>query len=126
MRKLIMKITKEYLLHNPDHIFVFGDNLLYRGYGGAAALRDLPNTYGFITKKAPNNNDESFYTPEEYESIFINQLNSLIVNIEFNTNKMYLISKLGAGLANKYNIYEKVIEPRLKVLTIFPNVIMLD
>ncbi|MFW6247319.1 MAG: hypothetical protein ACOC22_04075 [bacterium] len=65
-------ITRKYLKENPEHIFVFGDNLLRKGYGGAAKLRDLPNTYGFITKKYPDNKDESFYTPDEY-MIFIKE-----------------------------------------------------
>ena len=56
-----MIITKEYLRNNLNNMFVFGDNLLRRGYAGAASLRDEPNAYGFITKKAPNNDDKSFY-----------------------------------------------------------------
>jgi len=52
-------MTKEYLRAHPEVIFVFGDNLIHRGKGGAAKLRDEPNTYGFITKKYPNNIDSS-------------------------------------------------------------------
>jgi hypothetical protein len=48
-------IAREYLRSHPDHVFVFGDNLLGRGLGGAAALRREPNTFGFITKKRPDN-----------------------------------------------------------------------
>lgn len=44
-------VTKQFLDNNPNAIFVFGDNLLRVGYGGAAILRDHPQTYGFITKK---------------------------------------------------------------------------
>jgi hypothetical protein len=35
-----MYITKKYLENHPNHIFVFGDNSLRQGKGGAASLRD--------------------------------------------------------------------------------------
>lgn len=117
-----MKITKSYLRNNPNHIFVFGDNLKRKGYGGAATLRDEPNTYGFITKKAPNNNDGSFYTPDEYKEKFDVELKRLIKEIEKNPDKIFLISKLGAGLANKYGIYQKIIKPGLTILNKYDNV----
>lgn len=119
---IIMIITKSYLRKNPNHIFVFGDNLKRKGYGGAAKLRDEPNTYGFITKKYPNNNDGSFYKPEEYKIKFDVELKRLIKEIEKNPDKIYLISQLGGGLANKYKIYQKVIKKGLTVLTKYDNV----
>ena len=109
-----MIITKEYLRQNPDHIFVFGDNLIRKGKGGAAILRDEPNVYGFITKKFPSVLKTDYYQVEEYIPVFHIEMNKLIQEIEGNPNKTYLISKLGAGLANKYQIWENVIEPNLK------------
>jgi len=47
-----MIITAQYLKENPDHIFVFGDNTVRKGFGGAAKFRDFPNTYGFVTLKS--------------------------------------------------------------------------
>lgn len=115
-------ITREYLRSNPNHIFVFGDNLLRVGRGGAAKLRDEPNTYGFITKKAPTYKDEDYYTPEEFEDVFLNELIKLQLLISATPNKTYLISKIGAGLANKYKIWDKIIEPNLKKQLSFDNV----
>lgn len=117
-----MEITKTYLKNNPRHIFVFGDNYLRYGKGGAATLRDEINTYGFITKKEPNNNDSSFYRPDEYKSIFDTELKKLKRVIEKNPNNLFLISKLGGGLASKYNIFEQVIKPGLDELKIYNNV----
>jgi len=108
------EITSDYLREHPDHIFVFGDNRLRQGHGGAAALRDHPNTYGFITKKLPNNEDSSFYTVEEYLPVLLAELWNLNRFIELNPDKTFLISKLGSGLANKYGIWEKLICKRLK------------
>lgn len=118
-------VTEEFLRANPNVVFVFGDNSIRRGKGGAAKLRDEPNTYGFITKKYPNNGDESFYRPLEYVELFYAELLKLAREIEKNSAKTYLISKLGGGLANRYHIYEEVIEPGLKKLELLNNVIVM-
>lgn len=109
-----MQITRQYLIEHPDHIFVFGDNELRAGKGGAAALRDMENTCGFITKKRPCNYDSCFYRPDEYEAIYRDEINTLAWHIVLSPTKRFLISKLGAGLANRFGIFEAVIEPRIK------------
>ncbi len=120
-----MYITSDYLKKYPNLIFVYGDNLLRKGKGGAAKLRDEPNTFGFITKKYPNNNPSSFYKPDEYYPVFINELNKLILEIKTKQNNTFLISKLGAGLANKYNIFEKIIQPNIYQLKVYQNITFL-
>jgi len=107
-------ITKEFLDQNPNVVFIFGDNRRRLGYGGAASLRDHPQTYGFITKKNPDNLDESFFRPESYHIDFTVQSIELQLIIEKNPDKIYYISQLGGGLANRYKIWEKVCKPRLK------------
>lgn len=109
-----MIITAAYLRSNPEHIFVFGDNTERKGKSGAAALRDEPNIYGVITKKYAHHNPDAFYTPMEYTSIFYQELKKLKREIINNPNKIYLISKIGSGVANKHQIFETVIEPVLK------------
>lgn len=118
-------ITKEYLRAHPNHVFVFGDNTIGRGKGGAAILRDEPNTYGFVTKKYPNNEDESFYRPDEYRPLFNKELYKLSWEIFDHPERIYLISKLGGGLANRYRIWEEVIQPGLEKIRAFPNVVFL-
>lgn len=116
-------ITAEYLQNNTNVIFVFGDNTQRIGSGGAAILRYEPNTYGFITKKFPDYEDSSFYTVEEYREVFSKELQLLIDKIENEPDKTFLISKIGAGLANRYNIFEEVIYPQLKeALCYYDNV----
>ena len=107
-------ITEQYLRSHPNEIFVFGDNLLRVGKGGAAALRGEPNTYGFVTKRAPSHKDSDFYKPEEYVEVYLQEPQQLCSEIRIRNKKTYLISKLGAGLANKYQIFEKIIEPSIK------------
>ena len=116
-----MLITKKYLQEHPNHIFVFGDNLIHKGYGGAASLRDEPNTYGFVTKKLPNNNDNSFYKTEDYLVVFNQELSKLEQYMFKCENSLFLISQLGGGLANKYNIWEKVIKKELIKLPLRHN-----
>ena len=119
-----IQITRYFLDSNTDSYFVFGDNLVKEGYGGAAALRDHPHAIGFITKKFPDNKDSSFYKPEEYSKVFIEELKKLKTIIEKRPDKKFFISQLGAGLANKFYIWEKLIHHNLvKELQDFKNVI---
>lgn len=61
-------ITREYVRENRDKLFLFGDNLERRGYGGqAAAMRDEPNAIGIPTKKSPNNTAGAFISDSEFE-----------------------------------------------------------
>lgn len=120
-----MIVTAKYLREHPDCIFVFGDNNLHKGCKGAAALRYEKNAYGFITKKVPSFADSSYYKPYEYKDIFERELNELIRFIETYPLITFLISKLGAGLANKYNIWEEVIKPGLEPLRVYKNVTFL-
>ena len=119
-----IQITETFLNNDKNTYFVFGDNLIKQGYGGAAILRDHPRAIGFITKKYPDNCDKSFYQPTEYSKVFFEELHKLKVNIANNPNKMFYVSQLGAGLANKFYIWEKLIHHNLvKELQDFKNVI---
>lgn len=119
-------VTKEFLDENPTAMFVFGDNILREGYGGAAILRDHPRAYGFITKKSPNNLDYAFYKPEDYSIVFMVEMIKLKKLIQENKFDTFYISQLGAGLANKHKIWENVIKDGLeKNLKEFTNVVFL-
>ena len=108
-----IQITNQFLNNNPDALFVFGDNLIRKGYGGAAVLRDHPQAIGFVTKKFPDNRDTSFYDPAEYESLFFQELKKLENEIESKPDKTFYISQLGGGLANRYNIWGVLIQPNI-------------
>jgi len=48
------RITRQIVKNNRDKIFLFGDNLQRKGYGGQAkAMRGEPNAVGIPTKKKP-------------------------------------------------------------------------
>jgi hypothetical protein len=62
-------ITRQYVRAHPDKIFLFGDNLDRRGFGGqAASMRGEPNAIGILTKKSPSYSDGAFFTDEEFET----------------------------------------------------------
>ena len=108
------EMTAEYLNSHPDEIFVFGDNTRRIGTAGAAALRHCPNSYGFITKKFPNNRNDSFYKPDEYRAIFQEEISKLKRLIEASPEKKFLIAKIGGRFANRFRIFNEVIEPQIK------------
>jgi len=118
------EITDEFLRESPNAYFVFGDNATRQGLGGAAKLRHNPKAIGFITKKAPNNDPRAFFTVEEFIKPFFSQLDALRELIKSNPQNVYYVSKLGAGLANRHNIWEKLIGPNLvQDLEEFDNVV---
>lgn len=58
--------TREDLRMHPHSLFVFGDNLLSRGYKGqAAACRGEPNAVGIPTKRYPSNHEGSFLCDDD-------------------------------------------------------------
>lgn len=120
-----MLITLDYLRQNRNCIFVYGDNLIHKGKKGAAIFRDEPNSYGFITKKYPCNYDNCFYKVDEYIPVFNYELDQLFKFICSYPHFTFLISKIGAGYANKYHIFEQVIEPGLQPLKAYPNCVFL-
>ena len=117
-------VTLEFLDSNPDSYVVFGDNLTRKGTGGAAKLRVHPHAIGFITKKFPDNDISSFYRPEEYSPIFFEELEKLATLIKRKQDKTFYITQLGAGLANRFSIWQKLIHHNLVAkLENFDNVI---
>jgi len=106
-----LKVTEEILREHPNWIFVYGDNLLHKGTGGAAALRHLPNTYGFVTKKQPRREDRDPFKVDEYWPIFnleVRKFEKFVKNSPDDT--VFLVSKIGSGLADRYDIWEHVIQ----------------
>jgi hypothetical protein len=61
-------ITREYVRSNRHKLFLFGDNLERRGFGGqAAAMRGEPNAIGIPTKRSPSYKDSAFFSDDEFE-----------------------------------------------------------
>ena len=107
-------VTAQWLNENPNAVFVFGDNIERRGIGGAAQLRYHPQSYGFITKKSPTHDPSAFFKPDEYLPWYEKEVETLMDQIAHNPQKIFLISRVGAGLANRHKIFEEVIQKRMR------------
>lgn len=58
-------ITRDMLRDNPEGIYVFGDNVARKGFGGQAAeMRGEPNAIGVATKRHPSNTPLAFFHPD--------------------------------------------------------------
>ena len=92
-------ISREDLQSNPDKIFLFGDNLTRKGYGGQAKeMRDEPNAIGIPTKKLPTNGPNAFFSDKELE-INKHHLNKAFEKIPRDKTIIMSSSGLGTGLA---------------------------
>ena len=88
--------------NNPDKIYVFGDNLIHKGKGGQAIIRDCRNTYGIPTKRLPSMDEDSFFNDDfdEYEAVK-SAIEKLIIlkHSRKDTTFVFPEDGLGTGLA---------------------------
>ena len=57
------RINRTDVQSHPDVLFVFGDNMASRGYGGQArAMRGEPNAVGIPTKWTPDRTPGAYFT----------------------------------------------------------------
>ena len=120
------KITREDIKKDKFCLYVYGDNDLRKGYGGAAAVaRNEPNSIGIRTKKLPSMEKSAFYTDveleENKEKIKEDIEKVKIKGKEFDAIKIF---PLGEGLADlkktaplTYNFLQKEIKAH------FPNLV---
>lgn len=55
-------ISRDYIKKHPRTIFLFGDNLAHRGFGGQAKeMRGEPNAVGIPTKRLPTMSRLAFF-----------------------------------------------------------------
>lgn len=63
-------ITRDYVRQNPDTMFLFGDNMARRGFGGQAReMRGEPNAIGIPTKWMPCNAPDAFFSDDDFEKV---------------------------------------------------------
>jgi len=106
-------VTRDYVRANPYKIFLFGDNLLRRGYGGqASAMRDEPNAIGIPTKKKPTNEPDAFFTDAEFDQnkAAIDKAFSELARYEDGTIMVIPSAGLGTGVADLQNRAPKTFE----------------
>jgi hypothetical protein len=113
------RITREMVRNNKNRIFIFGDNLLEKGYGGQAAeVRGEPNAIGIPTKKKPEMTEDSFFTDDEFEANK-KAIDEAMNKIPKNATVVMSMAGLGTGraqLKEKAPITFGYLEGKLRVL----------
>jgi hypothetical protein len=72
---LMSQITREYVRAHRDTVFVFGDNMAGRGFGGqAAAMRGEPNSIGVPTKWKPERSPSSYFCDDDWNDGNVRQV----------------------------------------------------
>lgn len=84
----------------PKSLFIFGDNMVGRGKGGQAIIRDCDNAFGIPTKRLPSRFPDSYFSDkmDEWDAI----MNRIQVLREISSEYDELIfpyDGLGTGLA---------------------------
>ena len=87
------------MYENQEKIFVFGDNMVRKGKGGQAVIRDCPNAFGIATKRYPSMNEDAFFSdqPDEFD-VVMNDLRQLYKLSKSHTI-VFPVGGIGTGLA---------------------------
>lgn len=96
-------ITRQDLRNNPDVLYVFGDNLERRGFGGLAKeCRGEPNAVGIPTKKKPSHGDYAYFSNNDFR-VFSDRLRVAFKLLENHLNDdgdvVWPTDGIGTGLA---------------------------
>jgi hypothetical protein len=63
-------ITRQMLRDEPEKLFVFGDNMIARGFGGQAKeMRGEPNAVGIPTKQYPDRGPAAYFKNEDLSRV---------------------------------------------------------
>ena len=117
-------ISRAYVRANRDKLFLFGDNLERRGFGGqAAAMRGEPNAVGIPTKKKPSYAGDAFFSDEEFElnAVAIDEAFAEVTSALTETTRAIVMPEAGLGtgraeLAKRAPRTFAHLEARLKLL----------
>jgi hypothetical protein len=107
-----LEVTWQFLDNQPQSYYIYGDSL-QKDFKDSSSFREHPRAFGFIVKKFSDDMDGSFYRPEEYIPVFFEELKKLKNKINTEQEKIFYISPVGIGSANKFYIWEKIIRPFL-------------
>lgn len=87
---------------NPNKLYIFGDNSIYKGKAGQAQIRDEMNTHGIPTKRFPTMNDDAFMRDEPKDYEYVNtdlQILKKIIETGMYDTIVFPKDGLGTGLA---------------------------
>lgn len=63
-------LMRDEIMAHPEHLYVFGDNMARKGFGGQAKeARGEPNAVGIPTKWEPKADEKSFFTDADLYTV---------------------------------------------------------
>jgi len=98
-------ITRDDLRLNRDRVYVFGDNMVRRGYGGQAkSMRGEPNAFGIATKWTPGNHPDAFFRDSDLDDplftlALLSAFSHLVEVLENGHDVVIPTDGLGTGLS---------------------------
>jgi len=117
-------LSYEFLQHEPTAYYVFPDNFDRQHCEFTSDVRQHPHALGFIAKKFSEQKDSSYYKPEEYSTVFFEELLKLKKIISKNPHKTYYIAYMKDMGVNKFLIWQRLMEHNIvKYLEPFDNVV---
>lgn len=101
---LVHYITRAQLQAAPETLFVFGDNMRERGFGGQAReMRGEPNAVGIPTKWEPSNSANAFFCNSDLaacKGLIDNRFLKLLRHLQAGGNVVWPDAGIGTGLAD--------------------------
>lgn len=115
-------ITRQDLKNNPDTLYVFGDNIVEKGFGGQAKeMRGEPNAIGIPTKMHPGNYPDDFFSNKDYMlalPIIADKAEILYEHLNKGKDVVWPEDGIGTGLADLRN-KAPAIEIQIRLIKIF-------
>ena len=93
--------TREDCLTKPDHLFIFGDNMMRIGYAGQAQIRGINNCLGVATKRSSGMGVNDFFSNQldEVETLHTDLKNIKDIMVWDKWNIVFPKDGLGTGLS---------------------------
>ncbi len=113
---LIPHISRRDLILNRDTLFVFGDNMIHRGFGGQAKeMRGEPNAIGIPTKWLPDTTSISYFSNFDLQNAQIRgeinrNFDKLEAHLRANNDIVLPKNGIGTGLSQLETRAPKILE----------------
>ena len=116
-------ITRDDLRNNPEHMYVFGDNVLRKGLRGQAKeMRGEPNAIGIPTKWEPTLRPEAFFKDSQFNDIRIHiepDYNRVLDALQAGKTVVWPEDGIGTGLSRIPKTAPALWNEMTKILTRF-------
>lgn len=117
------RIFRSFVQAHPDWVFVFGDNMKRRGFGGQAKeMRGEPNVIGIPTKWYPGTAFDAYFRDEhiaEFWPTIQARLEEILEHLKASKTVVIPSSGIGTGLSKMYQTAPNAYMKMLKVFELY-------